>query len=62
MPDSSFTARLAAAGLRLSPEDMQDLEGAVRDVDRASAWIRGVPLSYADEPCTTFSAAPQPTP
>ena len=54
-PEASdpFAARLAAAGLRLSPSEAEKLRAAVAELDRAAAGLRG-PRPYLLEPMSAF--------
>ncbi|MGE0418361.1 MAG: hypothetical protein AB7O80_16280 [Acetobacteraceae bacterium] len=53
MDEMTFAARVKAAGLNPSAEDMPKLEALVRDMDRAAALVRG-PRPYAEEPLSAF--------
>ena len=53
MTNANFEARVKAAGLKLSAEDLPKLEALVRDLDRAASGLRG-PFSYALEPMSAF--------
>jgi len=53
MENSTFEARLMAAGLTPSEADLPALRALVMDLDRAAAAIRA-PRPYAEEPLSAF--------
>jgi hypothetical protein len=58
MTTQSLQKRLDAVGLRLAETDLAPFAETLAETDRIIAWLRGVELSYADEPAVCF-AAPQ---
>jgi hypothetical protein len=53
MDDSTFEARLLAAGLKPSDADLPALRVLVADLDRAATAIRA-PRPYSEEPLSAF--------
>jgi hypothetical protein len=53
MEETTFEARLTAAGLKPAMEDLPALRTLVADLDRAAVAIR-TPRPYADEPLSAF--------
>jgi hypothetical protein len=53
MEDSTFDARLMAAGLKPSDADLPALRALVADLDRAAIAMRA-PRPYAKEPLSAF--------
>jgi len=53
MEDVTFEARLTAAGLKPTNEDLPALRALVEDLDRAVVAIRE-PRPYAEEPLSAF--------
>ena len=53
MTDTTFPARVKAAGLTVKPDDMPKLEALVKDLDRAAALVSG-PRPYSEEPLSAF--------
>jgi hypothetical protein len=55
---SDFEARMAALGLKLPAAEIPKLEAIVKDLERASAFVRSVERSYLEEPSTVIRLAP----
>ena len=51
--EETFEARLTAAGLKPTQQDLPALRALVMDLDRAAAFVRA-PRSYAEEPLSAF--------
>ncbi len=53
METTTFAARLAAAGLKPTEQDLPALRALVADLDRAATAIRA-PRPYSEEPLSAF--------
>ena len=57
MTDIPFEARVKAAGLHPTAEDLPKLQALVIDLDRSAVLVRGY-RSYAEEPLSAFRLTP----